>query len=109
MLFGLTDENIKKIREVFAHYPQLKEVILYGSRAKGTFKHGSDIDLTLKGTSLDLALLSRISDELDLLLLPYTFDLSIFKQISNQNLLDHIARVGRVFYIPNYILPMERG
>ena len=71
---------------------------MYGSRAKGNYKPGSDIDLTLKGKELNLKLLNKISLELDDLLLPYTFDLSIYHHIKQPDLIDHIVRVGKVFY-----------
>lgn len=74
--------------------------MLYGLRAKGTYKTGSDIDLTLKGSDLILSIINKISNEIDDLLLPYSFDISIFSQISNADLVDHINRVGIVFYEP---------
>ena len=49
MRFGLTDETITKINTVFVKYSEIEEVVLYGSRAKGNYREGSDIDLTLKG------------------------------------------------------------
>ena len=64
----------------------------------GKYKRGSDIDLTLKGKEIDLHLLSKISNEIDDLLLPYKFDLSIFQDIANKELLNHIERVGITFY-----------
>ena len=96
--FGLKESIIDKIREVFSHYPEVKEVILYGSRAMGNYKNGSDIDLTLKGDELNLAILNKIDWELDDLLLPYTFDLSLYKHIDNPDLINHIKQVGKVFY-----------
>ncbi|HAN17862.1 MAG: hypothetical protein A2X13_05630 [Bacteroidetes bacterium GWC2_33_15] len=98
MRFGLKEDTINKINEVFSHYPLVSEVIIYGSRAKGNYKNGSDIDLTIKGENLNLIILNTIDLELDDLLLPYTFDLSVFKQISNPDLVSHIERVGKVFY-----------
>lgn len=98
MKFGLKKEIIEQINGIFAKYPQLDQVILYGSRAKGNFKTGSDIDLTLKGNDLDLSLIHKIDLELDDLLLPYTFDISIFKQISDADMIEHINRVGVIFY-----------
>ncbi len=96
---GLKESTIQKICAVFARYPQVEQVILYGSRAKGNFKNSSDIDLTLLGgDDLTLKVLYRIMDDLDELLLPYTVDLSIFKQISDPDLIDHIRRVGVIFY-----------
>ena len=82
----------------FEPYENLSEVVLYGSRAMGNYRPGSDIDLTLKGEGLDLKTLNKISNDLDDLLLPYCFDLSIFNHIENQNLLGHIQRVGTVIY-----------
>lgn len=98
MNFGLSTEDIKKIHSVFNKYSEIDAAILYGSRAKGNYKQGSDIDLTLKGSNLTLQLLNTVSDELDDLLLPYKFDLSIFSTLQNQDIIDHIERVGVEFY-----------
>ena len=73
-------------------------VVLYGSRAKGNYREGSDIDLTLMGDVLSHTQLNRIETQIDDLLLPYAIDLSIFESIDNANLIDHIRRVGVVFY-----------
>jgi len=98
MLYGLKEEVVKKINSIFAEYKEVQEVILYGSRAKGNYKPGSDIDLTLKGKNINLKVINKISLNLDDLLLPYTFDLSIYHQINNQDLLNHIKRVGKIFF-----------
>jgi predicted nucleotidyltransferase len=98
MKSGLTSEVIEKIRNVLSKHKEISAAILYGSRAKGNFKPGSDIDLTLKGDKLDLAKLAKINNEIDDLSLPYTFDFSIYDQISNPELLQHINRVGIKFY-----------
>ncbi|WP_319410204.1 nucleotidyltransferase domain-containing protein [uncultured Desulfosarcina sp.] len=83
---------------MFEQHDKIEAVMLYGSRAKGNFKPGSDIDLTLKGKGLSLSLLNKISLELDDLLLPFTFDLSLYHHIKQPNLIDHIQRVGKVFH-----------
>ena len=44
---GLTDATVAQIHEVFARHPEVEKAVLYGSRAKGNFKPGSDVDLTL--------------------------------------------------------------
>ncbi len=98
MKFGLKELTIEQINNIFSQYPEVEKVILYGSRAKGNYKNGSDIDLTLKGKDLSLSIIHKIDNDLDDLLLPYTFDLSIFKHIDNPDLIDHIKRVGVVFY-----------
>jgi predicted nucleotidyltransferase len=97
--FGLKETTIQKICGLFAKYPQVEKAVLYGSRAKGNHKNGSDIDLTLYGREdLTLNMLYRIMNEMDDLLLPYSFDLSIFHQINDPDVIDHIQRVVVVFY-----------
>jgi uncharacterized protein len=84
---------------VLARYPQVETAVLYGSRAKGNYKPGSDIDLTLYGDEeLTLRVLLRLMSEMDDLLLPYTIDLSIYHTIDDPDLIDHIERVGVPFY-----------
>lgn len=98
MQYGLKEETVKKINSIFANYEKVEEVVLYGSRAKGNYKSGSDVDLVLKGKKLNLKLLNKISLDLDDLLLPYTLDLSIYHHIANPDLIKHIERVGKIFY-----------
>jgi type I restriction enzyme S subunit len=98
MLYGLKNRHIKKINSVFSKYPVIDKVMLYGSRAKGNYRNGSDIDLTIISKHLDLSILFKIETQLDDLMLPYKIDLSIFSKIENQDLIDHINRVGKVFY-----------
>lgn len=98
MDYGLPKEAVEQIRSVFSGYSRIEEAILYGSRAKETARKGSDIDLVLKGRDLDLRMLNQICLELDELLLPYRIDLSLFSSIENSDLIDHINRVGKIFY-----------
>ncbi len=96
--FGLTDKVITTIRQIFVEFPVVEKAILYGSRAKGNYKHGSDIDLTLVGDMLDINTLGSIADRLDESSIPYQVDLSIFDQLKHAGLREHIERVGVVFY-----------
>ena len=97
--FGLTDDVIEKIQHVLSQFPDIKSVILYGSRAKGNYKTGSDIDLSLKtNNTISDRLLFRVISALDDLDLPYTFDVSLFEQIDNVDLREHIDRVGVDFF-----------
>ena len=99
MKYGLPDATIHKICATLRRYPQVEQAILYGSRAKGTYTNGSDIDLTLRGSAgLTLHVLYEILNDLDELLLPYTIDLSVFDQIDDPDLIEHIQRVGVAFY-----------
>jgi predicted nucleotidyltransferase len=97
--FGLKEATIQKICDVLAKYPQVEKAVLFGSRAIGNYKNSSDIDLVLVGgDNLTEKVLCQIMDEIDDLLLPYTFDLSIFQHISDPEVIEHIQRVGVVFY-----------
>ena len=101
MKYGLRDETIDNINRVFEKYHKIQKVIIYGSRAKGNYKNGSDIDLTLIGEDINIQDLNRIYIDLDELYLPYMFDISIYKNLENLDLIDHINRVGCDFYIKN--------
>ncbi|MBL4682308.1 MAG: nucleotidyltransferase domain-containing protein, partial [Pseudomonadales bacterium] len=102
--FGLTASHIKKIQSVFFRFPEITQVLLYGSRAKGNYRPGSDIDLSIKTdvsknkAELNSNLLFEVIGALDDLDLAYGFDVSLFDQIENENLIDHINRVGVEFY-----------
>ncbi len=97
-MYGLKDKVIREIVDVFKGYPQIEQAILYGSRAKGNYRNGSDIDLTLRGEGLTLTMLFRIETDLDDRMLPYKIDLSVFHQIENLDLVKHVEKVGLVFY-----------
>ena len=98
MKYGLSESTVEKISAVFSGFPAIERAVLYGSRAKGNFKTGSDIDLTLHGESLTPRLCATIAETLDELLLPYGIDLSLFDSLDSLALREHIARVGVVFY-----------
>lgn len=95
---GLSEQDIQSIREAFRRFPKIREAILYGSRAKGSCRPGSDIDLTLIGDQISHQELLDIELALDDLLLPYKIDLSLHHQLDNPQLIDHIARVGKSLY-----------
>ena len=96
--FGLPPATLSTMRQILADFPAVQKAIIYGSRAKGTYRPGSDIDLTLLGDALDLDTLGRISTRLDESPIPYQVDLSILKLINHAGLREHIERVGQVFY-----------
>jgi predicted nucleotidyltransferase len=98
MNHGLSDQTVERIVTVLAHYPEIEKAVLYGSRAKGNYRNGSDIDLTLFGDGLNFSLLTRLDNELDDLLLPYKFDISVFANLTHPDLIDHIRRVGVALY-----------
>lgn len=101
MPFGLKQNQINAINSIFKEYNAIERVIIYGSRAKGTYKPGSDIDLVVEGNDLTFSELMSVENKLDDLLLPYKIDLSEKNSISSEELLGHIQRVGKVFYEKN--------
>lgn len=97
-MYGLDTEDIEAINKVFSKHSEIETAVLYGSRAKGNYRNDSDIDLTLKGEQITLSQLFEIETELDDLLLPYKIDLSIYHKIENPDFIEHIDRVGIIFY-----------
>lgn len=98
MKFGLEQHIIDQLNNIFSHYEDIDQVLIYGSRAKGNYKNGSDIDLTILSDNFNNSNLLKVANQIDDLLLPYKIDLSVFRQISNPDLIDHINRVDGVFY-----------
>lgn len=98
MKFGLQPNDVIKIKSVFRKYVNIDKVLIYGSRVKGTYKDGSDIDLCLVGIDISLRQITDMLVEIDDLLLPYNVDLCDFNKLKNQELIEHIERVGEVFY-----------
>ena len=96
--FGLPPSTLDAIRNILAEVPAVKRAVVYGSRAKGTHRPGSDIDLTLFGDALSVDTLGQIATRLEESPIPYQVDLSIIKLIEHAALREHIERVGQVFY-----------
>lgn len=96
--FGLSGSTVQQIQQVLATYPAIEQVILYGSRAMGKEKPGSDIDLVVVGDAFSHPQLLHLMTALDDLLLPYFFDISRLADIANPELHAHIQRVGQVLY-----------
>lgn len=95
---GLTKGDMELLDSVFLSEERVDLVVLYGSRARGTYRSGSDIDLTLKTEVLSTRHLAELEMKMDDLLLPYNMDLSIFRHIDSPGLVEHINRVGVVIY-----------
>lgn len=92
---GIPEEHWHSIVALLRNEPTITDAKLYGSRAKGNFREGSDIDLALFGENITMRTLTEIELAYDQLYLPWKLDLSIYSTISNTDLRDHIDRVGR--------------
>lgn len=96
---GLSPEELEIIRQAVARSPEVEKCILFGSRAKGNYRRGSDVDLVLLGKGVDEKTRFNVSDFLnEETLLPYFFDVLIFDKIENPELIDHINRIGKIVY-----------
>ena len=98
--FGLPDDVLPRLLAVLSGNRKIRQITLYGSRAKGTARLGSDIDLCLEGDSLSLGALDELEAAIDDLLLPWKVDITVKQQIDNPDLIAHIERVGVRLY-PN--------
>jgi predicted nucleotidyltransferase len=99
MKYGLSDNTLETLNSFFQKHKGIDKVILYGSRAMGNYRQGSDIDITLiTGGDFHVEDLLALEGDLDESNLPYLFDISIFNKLKNANLVDHINRVGKVLY-----------
>lgn len=96
-MFGLYPNSYKEILSIFQKYEAIEKVIIYGSRAKGNYKEGSDIDLTLFG-DLNYDLIIKLKHEFEDSTIPYLVDISLYKDLQSETLKEHIDRVGKIFY-----------
>ena len=96
---GLSEETLTAIVSAIAQFREIESAVLYGSRAKGNYRGGSDVDLAIKGGQVSDATIKRLSDILnEELPLPYFFDVIHFEAITSTDLVAHINRVGNVIY-----------
>lgn len=96
--FGLSERALQLLRTAFSANLGIERAIVYGSRAKGNFRPGSDIDVMLDGRALTSTDLLRIETVLDDLMLPWNIDLCLLSDIHNPALLDHIQRCGKLLW-----------
>jgi predicted nucleotidyltransferase len=105
MDLGLRQHDVDEIVRILRRFPAVEEALLFGSRAKGTFKKGSDIDIAIKGKGIDHAVIASrwflLNEES---VMPYFFDIVHFEGISEKELLAHINRVGQCLYSREAVL-----
>ncbi len=93
--FGLTPAEKQFLIDTFSKYEEVKEVLIYGSRAKDTYHERSDVDLVINSSFTDRFIISKIKSEIDESNFPYLIDLTSINRIKNPDLLAHIQRVGK--------------
>ena len=98
-LFGISEKSYRTIIQTISSFQDIDKTFLFGSRAKGNYKKGSDIDLAIYGKNLNQNTWLNLSVVLnEKTTLPYYFDIVAPKMLDNQNLIEHINRIGIVFY-----------
>ncbi|BCK88368.1 hypothetical protein MIZ01_2171 [Sideroxyarcus emersonii] len=94
-MFGLSEQTLAAIHACLQQHPEIVWAKIYGSRAKGNYERGSDIDLAFSSpTDISATLLAAL-DELPT---PYLFDVTHYESLKHEELKEHIDRVGVVFY-----------
>ena len=98
MKFGLSDTVIEELQDIFKRHVNIKKVLIFGSRSKGNYRAGSDIDLAVIGDNLDYNQILDIICEIEDLELLYSVDLLDYQKKKGTPIGDHIDRVGQIFY-----------
>lgn len=99
---GLFEADLQNVVSVLTQFPEVEYASIFGSRAKGNYKNGSDVDIALKGKQLSFTILTRINSILnEETSMPYRFDVLNYETITNNELKEHIDRVGLVIYNKN--------
>jgi len=99
--FGLTERDMATIHSIFESYPEVKTVLIFGSRAKGNYRLGSDVDLAIMNEGVSLKRLAQMRRDFEESSLPYIMDLVDFTKVDHLEFIDHINRVGIPFYLKN--------
>lgn len=98
-MYGLLDRDISYIVKAVQDVESIKSVILFGSRAMGNYKKGSDIDLALVGEGITQQEIYKVFDLLnEVYPVPYFFDIVHYENITNEELRTHINTLGKVIW-----------
>lgn len=98
-MFGLLDRDIEYIQRALGEFEEIGKAVIFGSRAIGNYKKGSDVDIAIIGKEITSRTLYRLDDLLnEVYPLPYFFDILHYEEMSNINLKEHIDRFGKLIY-----------
>ncbi len=96
---GIPEKDFIRIIDKITENAKVRKIILFGSRAKGNYRNGSDIDLAINAPGINMAELNEIKANIEDLNFPYFIDIIDIKNIVNQDLIDHIRRIGKDVYL----------
>jgi uncharacterized protein len=95
---GLSERDIRTITAILQKYPDVVQVYLFGSRAKGNFHAGSDIDLAIMNAEIEESTIRKLKEDFEESSLPYFVDIVHFPSLTHPELKEHVLRVGVSFY-----------
>lgn len=102
MNFGLIDGDLSSIVRAISSFEEIDKATLFGSRAKGNYKSGSDINIAIYGQEVNMHIVSKLHLLLEeQSLMPYMFDIVDGTHLGHEGLREHIDRVGQVIYSKN--------
>jgi predicted nucleotidyltransferase len=100
LVFGLSKNILLDFNRVFTDFPEIERVLIFGSRAKGTFKDGSDIDLAVFSPTMSEQHFTKLWNQLDALPLAFKIDVLHWNKLGNERLKNRIPVEGKVLYPP---------
>lgn len=99
MKFGLSDTDLDYIVDVIKNFKEIDKAIIFGSRAKGNYKTGSDIDIAIIGSDVTFDTVANVHYMLEEESpMPYLFDIIDYNNLDHVELKAHIDRVGIALY-----------
>lgn len=99
MNFGLKDSDLDYIKKTIEKFPEIEKAVIFGSRAMGNYKPGSDIDIGIYGENITFDTVSALHTMLEEMgPLPYFFDIVDYTHLNHKELKEHIDRIGKVIY-----------
>ena len=102
--FGLRESDLAYIIKTLSQFDAIDKAIIFGSRAKGNYSNGSDVDIAIKGT-IDFRTVAKLSYLLNQeSFMPYKFDIANYTKTQHNDLKEHIDRVGIIIYDKNMLL-----
>lgn len=98
-MLGLLDRDIMYINKALEQHIEIEKAIIFGSRAMGNYKKGSDVDIAIIGKNVNRSIIYKLEDCLnEVYPLPYFFDIIQYNEITNEKLINHINNEGKIIY-----------
>ena len=98
-MFGLLDRDLKYIIKALEQHDEIEKAVIFGSRAMGNYKKGSDVDIAIVGENVSSSIIYKLEDCLnEVYPLPYFFDIIQYNKLTNENLIKHIDTQGKIIY-----------